>query len=318
MRRAKYRAAEQGGRTMQAEAQRVPVSVPAKAAEHDPVYLRIRDLVYQACGIYHSEEKLYLLSAACKRRMANMKAMEPRQYLDMLSSPASRVLELRELLNEITIGETCLFRSQPQINALQNVILPELVATRGKIGLRKLKVWSAGCSTGEEPYTLAMFLIEQSEKLLKGWTFEIVATDLNDRSIETAKAGIYGSYALRNTSDLYKRKYFLPAESEKLQVINEVKSRISFTRLNLSDDSKMLFMKGMDLIFCCNVLIYFDVASKRRVVQHFFSGLQPPGYFFLGSAESLYQVTDQFHLVHLPGTTAYLKPAPNTEGAVKP
>jgi len=286
--------------------------------ERDPAYLKIRDVVYQACGIYHSEEKLYLLAAACKRRMANSKASEPRQYLELISNPGTRVIELRELLNEITIGETCLFRSPPQLAALQNVILPELIATRSKIGLRKLRIWSAGCSTGEEPYTLAMFLMEQTEKQLKGWTFEIAATDLNDRSIESCKAGIYGEYAVRNTTDLYKRKYFSPAEGGKLQVNNEVKAKVSFSRLNLNDDSKMLFMKGLDLIFCCNVLIYFDIPSKRRVVQHFFSNLQPPGYFFLGHAESLYQVTDQFRLVHLPGTTAYLKPVPGTEGAAKP
>jgi chemotaxis protein methyltransferase CheR len=112
---------------------------------------------------------------------------------------------------------------------------------------------------------------------------------------------------LRNTSDDLKRKYFTPAEGDKLQVNDEVKARVSFSRLNLSDDSKMLFMKGMDLIFCCNVLIYFDLASKRRVVQHFFSNLQAPGYLFLGKAESLYQVTDQFRLVNLPGTSAYFK-----------
>jgi len=286
--------------------------------ERDPAYLKIRDVVYQACGIYHSEEKLYLLAAACKRRMANSKASEPRQYLDLISNPGTRVIELRELLNEITIGETCLFRSPPQLAALQNVILPELIATRSKIGLRKLRIWSAGCSTGEEPYTLAMFLMEQTEKQLKGWTFEIAATDLNDRSIESCKAGVYGEYAVRNTTDLYKRKYFSPAEGGKLQVNNEVKAKVSFSRLNLNDDSKMLFMKGLDLIFCCNVLIYFDIPSKRRVVQHFFSNVQPPGYFFLGHAESLYQVTDQFRLVHLPGTTAYLKPVPGTEGAAKP
>jgi chemotaxis protein methyltransferase CheR len=285
----------------------------------DPAYTKIRDVIYQACGIYHSEEKLYLLAGACKRRMAaGIKATEPRQYLELLTGASTKVVELRELLNEITIGETCLFRSQPQLTALQNVILPELIATRGKIGLKKLKIWSAGCSTGEEPYTLSMFLLEQSAKLLNGWTFEIQATDLNDRSVETAKAGIYGGYALRNTSDLYKRKYFGPAEGDKLRVNDEVRSRITFSRLNLNDDSKMLFMKGMDLIFCCNVLIYFDIASKRRVVQHFFSSLQAPGYFFLGHAESLYQVTDQFRLVHLPGTTTYLKGLPGSEGNPKP
>jgi chemotaxis protein methyltransferase CheR len=293
-------------------------SPPKDANERDPIYLKIRDLVYKACGIYHSEEKLYLLAGACKRRIAHSKATEPRQYLDLISNPSTRVVELRELLNEITIGETCLFRSQPQLAALQNVILPELIATRSKIGLRKLRIWSAGCSTGEEPHTLSMFLLEQSEKLLKGWTFEISATDLNDRSIETAKAGIYGTYALRNTSELYRRKYFTPADGDKLQVKDEVRARITFSRVNLSDDTKMVFMKGMDLICCCNVLIYFDIASKRRVVQHFFSSLQAPGYFFLGHAESLYQVTDQFRLVHLPGATTYLKAVPGSEGITKP
>jgi len=302
---------------MPAETQSATLSPVKDVDANDPVFVRIRDVVYQACGIYHSEEKLYLLAGACKRRMTGTKITDSRGYLDLLSNPTTRTIELRELLNEVTIGETCLFRSQPQITALQNVILPELIATRGKIGLRKLKIWSAGCSTGEEPYTLAMFLMEQSEKLLKGWNFEIVATDLNDRSIETAKAGVYGNYATRNTSDLYKRKYFAPADDGKLRVNDEVKGKISFQRLNLGDDSKMLFMKGMDLIFCCNVLIYFDVASKKRVVQHFYSNLQMPGYFFLGHAESLYQVTDQFRLVHLPGTTTYLKAAPGAEGAIK-
>ena len=288
---------------------------PAPAAKEreeaiDPVYLRIRDLVYQTCGIYHSDEKLYLLVAACKRRMTSggVKATSAKEYLDALTSIAYKEAERRALLNEITIGETCLFRSMPQINALKNVLLPEMATERAKIGLKKLKVWSAGCSTGEEPYTLAMFLMEQQEALLKGWTFEIQATDLNDRSVETAKEGVYGDYAIRNTPDLYKRKYFVVGDGGKLKVKDEVKAKITFQRLNLNDDSRMLFMKGMDLIFCCNVLIYFDMTSKKRVVQHFFSNLMPNGCFFLGHAESLFQVNDQFRLVHLPGTTVYRKP----------
>lgn len=275
----------------------------------DPTYLRIRDLVYQSCGIYHSEEKVYLLSGACKRRMSQNggQVQSVREYLDLLTNPVKRDAELRGLLNEITIGETCLFRSQPQLNALHNVLLPEVVTERAKIGLKKLKVWSAGCSTGEEPYTLAMFLMEEQEKLLQGWTFEIQATDLNDRSIETAREGVYGDYALRNTPALYKSKYFVAVEGGRLKVRNEVKAKIAFSRMNLNEDSRMVFMKGMDLIFCCNVLIYFDLNSKRRVVQHFYANLLPGGSFFLGQAESLFQVNEQFRLVHLPGTTVYRK-----------
>jgi len=284
----------------------------------DPIYVRLRDLVYQACGIYHPGEKLYLLAGACKRRLKAANANDIRGYMDILSTATKRDAELRELLNEITIGETCLFRSQPQLNALHNVILPEIVAARSKMGLKRLRVWSAGCSTGEEPYTLAMFLSEESEKLLLGWTFDISATDLNDRSLETAKAGIYGDYALRNTTAYFKRKYMHSVEGEKLRINDELKARVTFSRLNLNDDSRMLFMKGMDLIFCCNVLIYFDAASKRRVVQHFYSNLMPGGYFFLGHAESLYQVNDQFRLVHLPSTTGYWKAPPESTAGSKP
>jgi len=274
----------------------------------DPVYRQIRDLVYKVSGIYKAEEKLYLLADGCARRMKQLNARTPREYWDHLTAAPSRDAELRELLNEITIGETCLFRSQPQLDALRKVILPELVAEKTKQITRRLRIWSAGCSTGEESYTLAMNMLEESERLLKGWTVEILATDLNDRSVETAKAGIYGDYALRNTSDLYKRKYFSSVDEKKLQVRPEV-NLITFSRLNLQDDSKMLFMKGMDLIFCCNVLIYFDGTSKSKVISHFYSNLTFGGYFFLGTSESLMKLNDQFHLVHFPGTIAYWKPS---------
>jgi chemotaxis protein methyltransferase CheR len=217
---------------------------------------------------------------------------------------------MRQLLNEITIGETCLFRSQPQLDALRRVILPEIVGEKTKQITKKLRIWSAGCSTGEESYTLAMNMLEESAFLLKGWTIEILATDLNDRSVETAKAGIYGDYALRCTPENFKRKYFDRAiEEKKLQVRPEVKKLVTFSRLNLQDDSRMLFMKGMDLIFCCNVLIYFDGPSKSKVIEHYFSNLNPGGYFFLGTSESLLNLNDKFHLVHFPGAIAYWKPS---------
>lgn len=284
----------------------------------DPAYLRIRDLIYQISGIYQAQEKLYLLASRCARRMSAVNAKTPSEYLEHLTLRGNRDVELRLLLNEITIGETYMFRSPPQLEALRNVILPQIIEAKVKLGFKRLRIWSAGCSTGEEPYTLAMFLLEESEKLLKGWTFDILATDLNDRSLETAKAGIYGEYALRNTTDLLRRKYFKPVDDKKLQVTDQLKSLIRFDRVNLSDDSKMVFLKGIDIIFCCNVLIYFDLTSKRRVVQHFYSNLLPNGYLFLGHAESLYQVDDTFRLVHFPGTTGYWKPPAGYTGGGKP
>ena len=280
-----------------------------RAEPVDPVFRQIRDLVYKTSGIFQSDEKVYLLIDACGRRMKRLAIAGPREYWGLLTSPATREEELRQLLNETTIGETCLFRSQPQLDAVRKVILPEIVAEKSKQAIKRLRIWSAGCSTGEESYTLAMNMLEESERLLKGWTVEILATDLNDRSVATAKTGIYGDYALRSTADYFKRKYFTPIDEKKLEVRPEVKKLITFNRLNLQDDSKMLFMKSMDLIFCCNVLIYFDGPSKSKVISQFFSSLNSGGYFFLGTSESLMKLNDQFHLVHFPGTIGYWKPS---------
>ena len=284
----------------------------------DPAYLKIRDLIYRISGIYQPEEKLYLLASRCARRMTTVKANTPAEYLEHLTVRANREAELRLLLNEITIGETYMFRSPPQLDALRNGILPQILQAKSAMGFKRLHLWSAGCSTGEEPYTLAMFLLEESEKLLAGWSFDVLATDLNDNSLAAAKAGIYGEYALRSTSEALRRKYFKPYDDKRLQAADRLKSLICFDRVNINDDSKMTFLKGMDLIFCCNVLIYFDLGSKRKVVQHFYSNLLPGGYLFLGHAESLYQVNDRFHLVHFPGTIGYWKPPVGYVGGGKP
>ena len=284
----------------------------------DPAYLKIRDVIYQISGIYQPEEKLYLLASRCARRMSAVNAQTPTQYLELLTVRGNRDSELRMLLNEITIGETYMFRSPAQLEALRSVILPQLAQSKSAMGFRKLRLWSAGCSTGEEPYTLAMFLLEESAKLLAGWNFDILATDLNDNSIAAAKAGIYGEYALRNTSEALRKRYFKPYDEKRLQATDQLKSIIRFERVNLSDDSKMTFLKGLDLIFCCNVLIYFDLSSKRKVTQHFYSNLLPGGYLFLGHAESLYQVDEKFRLVHFPGALGYLKPSAMSASGGKP
>lgn len=301
--------------SMAAMASARATSPPPKTDIHNPAYLKIRDLVYQISGIYQSEDKLYLLASRVARRMTAVNVATPAAYLEYLLRNAKREAEIRLLLNEITIGETYMFRSPHQLEALRNVILPQIVQTKGALGFKRLHVWSAGCSTGEEPYTLAMFLKEESQKLLSGWSFDILATDLNDNSLAAAKAGIYGEYALRSTSDELRKKYFRPHDDKNLQATEELKSLVRFDRVNLNDGGQMPLLKGMDLIFCCNVLIYFDLTSKKKVMQHFFSNLLSGGYLFLGHAESLYQVDDRFRLVHFPGAIGYWKsPAGSGKG----
>jgi chemotaxis protein methyltransferase CheR len=272
----------------------------------DPDLIRIRDLIYQVAGIFHPDTKLRLLLDRCGRRMKELKTSSLREYFEHLTVRPTRQVELVSLLNEITIGETCFFRSQPQLDALQQVVLPKIIEAKAKLPIRRLRIWSAGCSTGEEPYTLSMVLLEEAQRRLKEWSIEILATDLNERSLAHAKNAIYGNYSTRHLTQYHRQKYFTPV-GDQLQLQPLVRNSVTFSRLNLSDDARMTFMKSLDVVFCCNVLIYFDLASKRRVIQHFYNNLLPHGYLFLGHSESLYGVNDDFRLIHLPGATAYVK-----------
>ena len=281
-------------------------AVPITEGPPDPDLVRIRDLIYQVAGIFHPDNKLRLLRDRCGRRMKELKVQTLPEYLECLTIRPIRQAERIALLNEITIGETCFFRNQPQLDALRRIVIPKILEAKSNFPQRRLRIWSAGCSTGEEPYTLRMVQLEEADSPLKDWTVEILATDLNERSLAHAKAAVYGDYSTRNLTPLCRQKYFLPF-GDQLQVNPLARANISFSRLNLSDDDGMTLMKSIDAIFCCNVLIYFDLASKRRVIQHFFNNLLPHGYLFLGHSESLYGVSEDFQLVHLPGATAYVK-----------
>ena len=285
----------------------------AEGAWPDPFLFKIRDLVYQVAGIFQPDNRLRFLEERCARRMQEVGARTARDYFDRLVVSVDREAELRSLLNEITVGETCFFRNQPQLDALRHVVLPTLAQAKQRFPLKQLRIWSAGCSTGEEPYTLAMILNELAESKLAGFSFEIHATDINDRSLQRAEAGVYGEYAVRNLPMAYAKRYFDPL-GDQLQVKELLRRQVKFSRLNLLDDARMVFLKGMDLICCCNVLIYFDGASKRRVIQHYYNNLSPGGYLFLGHSESLFGVNADFHLVHFSGATAYLRPNPQTGG----
>ncbi len=280
-------------------------SLSAVDGPPDPELVRIRDLIYQVAGIFHPDTKLRLLFDRCARRMKELKVSSLREYFTCLTLEPTRQTELIALLNEITIGETCFFRCQPQLDAVRQIILPKIVAAKARLPIRRLRIWSAGCSTGEEPYTLSMLMQEESQQP-HDWTTEIFATDLNERSLAHARNATYSAYSTRHVTPLYQQRYFGPV-GEELQVQPMVRKCVSFTRLNLSDDDRMTSMMGMDLIFCCNVLIYFDLASKRRVIEHFYKNLLPHGYLFLGQTESLYHVNGQFRLIHFPGATAYVR-----------
>jgi len=265
----------------------------------------LRDFIYNLCGMYFHTTKKYFLESRLTKRMEATGAKTAVDYYGLLKSPRGNE-ELRFLLDEVTTNETYFFRSVPQLNALETKFLPEIVEAKSKMGFRKLRIWSAASSSGEEAYTMAMILLEKRATLLKDWIIEIIGTDINETVVAQAKEGIYNSYSVRNVPELYKRKY-IKEEGGKFILSPEVKKFVTFNKMNLYDDTKMVFMKSFDFIFCANVLIYFDLASKSKVVQHFYNNLQPYGYFFVGQSESLHGVNDKFKTVHFPGGFAYKK-----------
>lgn len=294
--------------TLPTAAGSAPAAVRAGFRTASSPLLQIRDVIYKTAGIFQADNKIQMLESRCRKRMQALGVANLNEYYECLTSRPMHQAEMISLLNEITIGETCFFRNRPQLEGIRKIVLPRIMDAKSKIALRHIRIWSAGCSSGEEPYTLAMMLLEEGRKPLAGWTFEVIATDLNENSVANAQAGRYGDYSVRNTEPQILQKYFFP-EDGKYVVKPEVKSIVTFKRVNLCDNARMMFMKGMDIILCCNVLIYFDVGSKKRVIQHFYTNLFDHGYLFLGHSESLFGISDDFQLVHLPSSTAYVKAA---------
>lgn len=272
----------------------------------NPCLYRIRDLIYHEAGIFYTENKLRTLQEQCDRRASESSLAGLQAYCDYLTTNPRRHSELINLLNLVTVGETYFFRNQAQLDALRRIVLPRIAEAKGRSPFRRMRIWSAGCSTGEEPYTLAMILLEEKSGVLKDFGLEVQATDLNEYSLAQAKKGVYDEHSVRNVTPYLRQKYFTSAGSA-LQINPAVQSIVSFSRVNLFETVRMSLMKDIDVIFCCNVLIYFDAASKKAVIQHFHGSLMKHGYLFLGNSESLYGTSDDFRLVHLPSATAYVK-----------
>lgn len=274
----------------------------------DPYLQRIRDVVYQVAGIFQSDENLPFLEECARKRMQAVDANSLRQYYDRLTVRRDREAELHRLVGEMNLGETCFFRNPLQLEALRRVVLPAICQDKNRPPCHHVRVWSAGCATGEEPYSLAMSLMEamEAEETLQEWTFEVLATDWNNGFLEKAKEGIYSLHALRHVPPSLQQKCFRPCRDQ-FQVTDEVKAMVSFHPLNLLEEHSVSWAKDMDAIFCCNVLIHFDGSAQRRTIQRFHDSLLPNGYLFVGNSESLYGVSDNFRLVHFPGSTAYRK-----------
>jgi chemotaxis protein methyltransferase CheR len=269
------------------------------------VFRLLRDFIHGYCGIYFDDASKFLLERRLSRRLEQHRLKTFEEYYHFLRYDRKRAEELTILVDNLTTNETYFFRESPQLRAFSEEILPEL---RSALADRKiLRIWSAGCSTGEEPYTIAMLLLE-SGNWWNDWQVEIVGSDINQRVLHTARKGVYKKSAHRVTSPEMLAKYFIEEDKGDYRIVDKVKELVSFSSVNLLDPAKTSLISNMDIIFCRNVIIYFDKEAKKKVIESFSNKLREGGYLLLGHSESLINISNAFVLRTLKNDMVYQKP----------
>ena len=271
----------------------------------DDTFLQMRKFIYERTGIFFADNKKYLLESRVSRRLSALGLNTFQGYFGVLMN-GQGVTELSHLINSITINETFFFRNEPQFNVLEEWILPELIRKRKEDGTNKVRIWSAASSTGEEPHTIALIIREKFQPRFPFTKFEIVGTDINTQVLDTARRGVYKDYAVRNIPKAYLDKY-CRQDGDKFVLSEEVRKMTDFRQMNLFDRNAMRAMRGFDVVFAANVLIYFDFNSKQTVVSSIYDSLNKEGYFFVGYSETLYGLTQVFKPVHFDKAIAYRK-----------
>lgn len=280
-------------------------TAPEKMEMTNEIFNSYRSLIYKLCGIYFTDSKKYLLEGRIVRRLVSHKMRSFDEYLRFIESPTGRN-ELNELFEAITINETYFFRAPQQFDALEKTIIPELIAAkRGQIN-PTIRIWISASSSGEEAYTIAIIVLEKLKAKFPTINFQIYASDIDRIVIEQAKKGIYREYAVRNIPKEQLIKYF-KYDGTNYILSDQVKRMVHFSNINLYDAQQMRQMRDMDIVFCCNVLIYFDVASKQQVVSYIYDSLNKGGYLFIGYSESLHGLSKAFKLIHLQKAMVYKK-----------
>ena len=269
-------------------------------------FLAIREFIYAKTGIFFNEAKQYFLENRLNRRIQELNLGSYRDYLGHLQGMAGKE-ELKQLFNEITTNETSFWRNPPQIEAFQRIVLPDAVALARARMATRLRIWSAACSSGEEPFTLAMICQEAKDSLLRGMSVEIVATDISEKVLTQAREGLYGSYTLRNLTPAQMKQHFTPVGQDNFQVKPELKQMINFKNFNLVDYAAYRGLGTFDVIFCRNVLIYFDEPVKRKVIMGFHEVLHPKAFLLVGHSESIHSFNVGFELMHFSKAMGYRK-----------
>ncbi len=272
----------------------------------DETFRLIRDLIRNYCGIYFDDSSKYLLERRLSRRVNLLNLNDFKDYYRFLLYDSKKEEELSTIMDILTVNETYFFREPNLLKAFSEEILPEL--RQRNQSTKRLRIWSGGCSTGEEPYTIAMLILEDGRFF--GWDIQITGSDISQRVLQVARRGIYGKNSFRQTDSYYLRKYFKEEAEGLWKIKDTVKQLVNFSYLNLLDPFRTKLIETMDVIFCRNVLIYFDIESRKKVIDMFYNKLCNGGYLLLGHAESLLNLTTSFTLRHLKNDVVYQKILP--------
>ncbi len=268
-----------------------------------PDFELFQRLLVDEIGIHFDHERQGLLRVRLGERMAARRIQSVREYFDLIQSVPEGRHELRTLVDLVTVGETHFFRNQAQFDALTKQLLPALIRERAGRDQR-IAIWSAACSTGDEPYSIAIALLETLPNP-ETWNISLLASDVNRGHLKLAQEAVYGPRAVRNAPPVLRSKYFVEHHGS-YALADSVKRLVHFRQHNLvKGDYAQPDMQQLDFIFCRNVIIYFPVEVIRRMLENLARCLAPGGYLFVGDAETLWNITDRFEPVEFPNAFGY-------------
>jgi chemotaxis protein methyltransferase CheR len=259
-------------------------------------------LVREHCGLHFGEDTRFLLEERVGRRMRAVEAGSFAAYHYRLRNEAAVDAELPALVDDLTTNETYFLREPEQLTALIDEVLPEALHARRLQGGGPVAIWSAGCASGEEPYSIVMMALERG--FVPGRDFRVYGSDISRRALQRARRAVYREASFREL-DAERTKRWFEARDGGLRLVDDVRRHVDFLHLNLLDRSRMALLGTVDVVICRNVMIYFDVETKRRVVSNFAEKLRPGGHLLIGRSESLLHVSTQFELRHLKNDMVY-------------
>ncbi len=268
----------------------------------DDEFRQIRDYIYDYCGLHFDLEAKYMLEKRLNKRLTSLHLTNFKDYYYQLRYGKDRDDELSTVIDLLTTNETYFFREDFQLKTFTEEILPEIMKNKRGTGDRSIRIWSAGCSSGEEPYTIAMLMLQNPE--LRRWDIEIIGTDISKQVLNTAREGVYSKGSFRSTDDYYIQRYFTEFDG-KLRISDHVKRLVTISHLNLLDQKRVSLLGQMDAIFCRNVIIYFDLEAKKKVISRFHNQLHQNGFLLLGHSESLMNISTAFDLRHFTHDMVY-------------